>query len=144
MEELEAVVEPLQEAKERGASVCNDELEIGMALEHTAIDHSGYAQGGVEGKSDTNGQRVARHVLGEARQHRMLGDREPKRSDAGPDRLEAAVVERDAIEVRADPDADDAGRGGDALELLQRGLDIGQRQGAEAAHAVGIALRARD
>ena len=54
------------------------------------------------------------------------------------------IVERHAVEIRADADADHAGRVLDALKLDQRRRDVGQGQGGEAAHPVGIALGARD
>ena len=73
----------------------------------------------------------------------MLGDRQPKLGDPRPDRLQPAVVERHAVEIRADADADHAGRILDALELGERGLDVRQRQRRKAAHAVGIALARR-
>jgi hypothetical protein len=87
---------------------------------------------------------VARQVVGEGRQHRMVGHRQAECGDPRPHRLEPAVVERDAVEVRANADAHHAGRVLDAFELDQRGLDVGQGQGGEAAHPVGIAAIARD
>ena len=65
-------------------------------------------------------------------------------ADARPDRLQPRIIQRHAVEIGADPDANDARRVGDALKLLQRGLDVRQRQRGETADAVRIALRALD
>ena len=97
---------------------------FGMPLEHAAIDHARDAERGVERKADADRQRVVRQMLGEGRQHRMLGDRQAELGDARPDRLEPAIVERDAVEIRADADADDAGRVLDALQFDERRLDV--------------------
>ena len=122
----------------------DDERQLRMPLEHAAIDHAGDAKRRVERKADPDRQRVVRQVLGESRQHRMLGDRQAELGDARPHRLEAPVVKRHAVEIRSDADADDARRVLDALELDERGLDVRQGKRGEAAHPVGIALRTRD
>ena len=75
-------------------------------------------------------------MLGEGRQHRMLRHGQAEFGDARPYRFEPAVVERDAVEIRADADADNARRVLDAFQFDQRRLDVGQGQRREAAHAI--------
>jgi len=112
------------------------------ALEHAAVDETHRGQRGVERKADDQVEAVVVHLGLAERIDRVEEDRSVELLGPLVERPERLVVERRAVNVRADGDAGEAQIAHGAVELDQRGVHVLERQRCQTDEAVR--MRAHD
>ena len=114
--------------------------EVRIALEDTTVDQSRRDEGGLENQTDPKRQFELREVRGIFRKHRVFEDGQAQRIDARPQRFEARIVQRDAVDVRTDDQALHAEIPDRAFEFGEGCIDVVEGQAREA--HVTIRMRA--
>ena len=135
---LPAMVHPSDAVARIAAAVAEDELEIGMRVDHTAVDERGERHRAVDQIADRVGQVIAIRP----RRHQRLAalveeDHGAELLGGPPEHPELRRLQRPAVDVVVDLDALEPELRDAPLQLRGRGLDVLHGHGAEAGESLG-------